>query len=378
MDKKEKFHSHSLLKLQLYKLYLDRFLSVLLASGKFNRIVVHDIFAGIGKSQDGISGSALIAAETLNDFIPKYQSAKISLNVNENNKQRFQTLQENMRDFCSFTSFYNLDANDYVSSWRPESGSNNLFFIDPYGYTQIDPHNLKSLLNTNFCDFLIFIPINHIYRFLKPSANKDNDFEDDNFLAELGISQRDRKDIDPIKYLEPVAKFLSGLGIEKCDAEDTETPEEFARIIEQALKRISNSDFVYTEIISGKRGKYALYFISKHILGAEKFLEAQKSLEDGENQTCFDFEILNHSKTILEYIKYDYPYNNIELYELGIKNGFLGKDFRKQILELEKTKAVSIKEINNHKRKQKGLYLGYDYWKRKEALIEITFQKQLF
>ena len=51
MDKKGFIQEHSKIKLELYRLYLERYLSVLLESRFFERIIVSDVFAGCGVSR---------------------------------------------------------------------------------------------------------------------------------------------------------------------------------------------------------------------------------------------------------------------------------------------------------------------------------------
>ena len=52
MDTKGFINEHSKIKLELYKLYLERYLAVLLATPFFDTIRVHDVFAGSRVSKD--------------------------------------------------------------------------------------------------------------------------------------------------------------------------------------------------------------------------------------------------------------------------------------------------------------------------------------
>ena len=65
MDKKGIIHEHSKIKLELYRLYLEGYLSVLLSTSFFERIVISDVFAGCGVAKNEEKGSAIISAETI-------------------------------------------------------------------------------------------------------------------------------------------------------------------------------------------------------------------------------------------------------------------------------------------------------------------------
>jgi hypothetical protein len=57
MDKKGIIQEHSKIKLELYRLYLERYLSILFGTPFFGTITVNDIFAGSGKSKNDEKGS---------------------------------------------------------------------------------------------------------------------------------------------------------------------------------------------------------------------------------------------------------------------------------------------------------------------------------
>lgn len=384
MDKKGRIQEHSKIKLELYRLYLELYLTVLLNSGSFRIINIHDIFAGKGKSGNE-NGSALLAAIEIQKARSKYPGTQVSLRLNEKDANNFLSLDQTLTPFKNFTSLFNQDANEYISNWTVPVGSHNLFFIDPHGYTQVSTKNIKRLFSLGNCDFLIFVPIYHIYRFLKPSASAEQDDEDDDygFLADLGIETPEKRTpVDKNKYYEPIAKFLSGLGIEKANAENANSVEEFSEMIIEALKSISGSDFVYSQMIKkkGKNSKYCLFYISQHILGAEKFLDARSQLiariEESSQQQVFDFASdAPQSVSILDFVEYDHSYDNVTLYELGIKAGFRPTELKKELKDLEKSQynRIKIAALPGKQRNRKGLYIDYPHYKEKDRIISIVF-----
>ena len=96
MDKKGFIQEHSKIKLELYRLYLERYLSVLLTTPFFERIVVNDVFAGCGVAQNEEKGSALIAAETIEKIKAERnpRNKDIILNLNDANQANCLALAE--------------------------------------------------------------------------------------------------------------------------------------------------------------------------------------------------------------------------------------------------------------------------------------------
>ncbi|MGA7577427.1 MAG: three-Cys-motif partner protein TcmP [Desulfobaccales bacterium] len=356
MDKKGFIQEHSKIKLELYRLYLERYLSVLLESRFFERIIVSDVFAGCGVSQNEQKGSALIAAETIEkikaDRNPRNKA--VILNLNDVNRANFLALQKHLQN-RSFVRITNQDANQYIQSLEAIRGSHNLFFIDPHGYTQVSIDNLKRLFSMEKSDFLIFVPIYHIYRF-RPK--------------EVDVSQT-----------KPVADFLKALGINDDDITSADDVEKFANLIVESLRNISGTQWVYKQIIENRsyNSQYCLFFITKNILGAEKFLEAQHKLEKeikaNEAQASFDFVSDLYRKSILHYIEYGKPYDNVGLYEIGIKSGLLPRDIKKELTKLENDGEIEIIELPTKKRKRKGFYINYDHYRVRDRIISVTFRR---
>lgn len=352
MDKQGIIHEHSKIKLELYRLYLERYLSVLLVTPMFDSVVVSDIFAGSGISENEEKGSPIIAAEAIENVKKEHNkhNKNILLNLNESDQNKVDLLTEHLKKW-NFVTINNQDADRYIQSWCPIHGAHNFFFIDPHGYTQVTTENLTRLFTTQNCDFLIFVPIYHIYRFLTPS---------------------DRN--------EPIIKFLEGLGINITEAQKSKNLELFSDLIEGALKNISQTQFVYSQIIENKKcnSKYCLYFISHHILGAEKFLDAQYDLKTKTRepyQATFDFIIDPNKKSILKYVEYNQPYNNVELYARGIVCGLRPTEVKSEMKELEKNGQLVVMSLPGRERKRGGFYNDYTHYKSGDRIVTITFRR---
>src|SRR5580698_5429031 len=99
MDKKGNIQEHSKIKLELYRLYLELYLTVLLNSGRFGEVFIHDIFAGSGKSANDEKGSPLIAAVEIQKMRKKFPNTPVTLRLNEKCPDKFGRLQEVLKPF---------------------------------------------------------------------------------------------------------------------------------------------------------------------------------------------------------------------------------------------------------------------------------------
>lgn len=344
MDTKGLIKEHSKIKLELYRLYLERYLAVLLVVPNFDSIWVHDVFAGSGISKNDEKGSAVIAAEVISNISSSQnpKNKKIHLSLNEADNANFVSLQENMKCF-RFASVKRGSAEEYIQSWSPTSNSHNLFFLDPYGYSQISFQHLKDFFAARNRDFLVFIPIYHIYRFLR----KDG-FEELKPLEE---------------QLVPIASFLYDLGIGSSEA--VGSLDDFCNLIVAALKKISGTAFVYKQIIDNKErnSRYGLFFISHNILGADKFLEAQEKLKEAieqeKAQMSFDFIEDQKAPSIFDAMEMNEQYDNTELYKLGIIIGIRSSEVMRQLKELETPGGkIRVDQMPRQKRNRGAFYVS--------------------
>lgn len=346
-------HEHSKIKLELYRQYLNAYLPILLNSKFFDRIFVHDIFAGSGISSNGEKGSAIIAATEIRKVLEAYPAGSVSLRLNEKVGESFDSLNESMRSFPPFFETFNQDANQYVERWRPIRRTHNFFFIDPHGYTQLSGENLRKLYSFQDSDYLIFLPISHIHRFLR----------------------KDEAD----EQLVPISKFLSDLGIGNAEAASVPDVEAFAQLVVNALKKLANTQFVYKQMLRNLSGtsQYCLIFASRHILGAHKFLEAQFKVREGsrakETEPGFDFTYDYINQSIRRHVESGRSYDNVGLYQLGIEKGFLPKQINEELKELEDAGKITVTTLAGQKRQRGGFYIDNKHYKNLDRKISVDF-----
>lgn len=337
---------HSKIKLSIYKEYLKAYLAIMSVQPWYKRINVIDPFAGIGIANNGQEGSAVIARNIIQGLSTDKQ---VRLYLNELDKNNFQQLKKNVGTH-SFVTFCNEDADDFL--FRMAAGTlsgHKLYFIDPFGYTQISKSTYDAyLFNSGNSDVLIFIPIYHIYRFLKRGA------ED--------------------KQLTPIAKFLNDLDISEENAKSVSNYKEFAELVKENLKKIAKTRFVYYKLIDNESSNshYALFFVTKHILGAEKFIEAIRKFDQQPN-LFYRFIATNDELQFVDMIKNcERSLTNRHLYFEGIMHGLLSADIKKILTQLECEGKIIVSALHGQKRVGKAFYVSYGNFD-KEPKIEIKW-----
>ncbi|MDR0676599.1 MAG: three-Cys-motif partner protein TcmP, partial [Elusimicrobiota bacterium] len=190
MNKKGLILQHSKEKLNVYEKYLKAYLSIMINIPNFDKIYVIDPFAGQGISDNGEKGSALIAKGVIDDLdtISERNNKKIYLILNEYEKESYNSLIRYFSDKKEKIQIFNYDANIFIKNilLKNNNRGHRMFFIDPWGYTQIKSETYEQLFKSMHLELLIFIPTFNIYRFLRKNDNEQ---------------------------LKPIAQFLCDMGI---------------------------------------------------------------------------------------------------------------------------------------------------------------------
>jgi three-Cys-motif partner protein len=338
-------HSHTKEKLQVYKSYLDLYLTILLNNKYICGINIYEPFAGYGK-YDNDDGSALISCKIISEK-QIHKNIPINLFLNDTDIQAYNSLQNHCNKYTKFIT--KQDASDFINSIFKDaknkySDYHKFYFIDPYGYSQIKIEDIQKLLQLKKTELLFFIPISHIYRFRKAT------------------------DLNP-----SISQFIDSYQI---NTNNINTENDLIDNIEESFKKIfsTNPYYICSYPLTKKTSsnKYSLFFISQHILGAEKFLElCYKIRKDGDLfGTNPLFEEKNINK-LYQFIKSERAINNIHLYEYLIKNSCLPKHFTEAIKE---KRLKNIKISNNNK----NYNINYKNYKDKKVktLFEILNGEQ--
>ena len=337
-------HEHSEEKLSVYREYLDSYLSVLTNQRHLTTINIIDLFAGLGVSKNQKKGGAMVAVEVINEHRGKNT---VNFYLNEKDTEKYETLKENLSQY-DYPVITNESADDFVKQLF-ETGclspsnirkSRSLLFIDPYGYTQLSLENLTKILQQPEIEVLIFVPVNSIYRF---------------------------KDVDS----NPARCFVLDLGIEELILDDIQNMDSFVNKLTDILKEKAYTEFGYSYELKNKNAPNSLFymfFITKHIKGAEKFLEAKNKIKkDLKNQlTLFDVEYPQRKADLQEMLINEKT--NIELHATIIKKGYLAKEINPILREMEDSGSLKIQADFN--RKKGSYYLN----QKRDKTIHLKYQ----
>ena len=115
---------------------------------------------------------------------------------------------------------------------------------------------------------------------------------------------------------------------------------------------------------------YCLFFVTKHIYGADRFLAALHGI-DKKNSDLFYNTVDDRDSKLIDSILAKDKWNNKEIYEEGIKLGFCTSKIKTVLEYLEKEGQIVVNPLQ--KRYGKSYYIGHKYLKD-EPHIEILTQ----
>ncbi|MCH9664871.1 MAG: three-Cys-motif partner protein TcmP [Gammaproteobacteria bacterium] len=345
-------------KVQVYKRYLEMYLIIFSGlAHKFPEVRIYEPFAGNGKekfydkSGDFFEGSVKVAIPIIEKKLAEQSSNKINIQyfVNDNDPNKYEELQTNFniagREWLHISK---LDARQFIHNHLSNKNKNipSLWFIDPYGYTQVDKSDFKNIYLESRSDIIIFIPTHFITRFL---GKQDSEQQ------------------------EPIKKLLEIWDIDIEKARQSKGVPEFEKLLVNSLEQSDSRIFVkpYTLDFDSPQNRYSLLFISKSILAADKFLESTRRVYKEIRGGLFTDN--NPWKITLEQVEYLIrvrPYNNVELYEWGIRHNLLAPELSQFIKMLIAQAKIKSKPFNQDAKIRKGsTYITRDNYQNKVKKI---------
>jgi len=364
MAKKEFFDHQSDLtasKILIFRQYLREYLPKVLMH--YGKCYMADFFCGCGKNgqKDGSPLVLLkIAAKMLDNPIlkKKQPNAEIVILFSDKNKIWCDELRECLQKlskpkqikihgpYCeSFSSIKEKAIETFSNVKVPK-----FFFLDPFTYSDVGINDIKGLINIPAAEVLFFVPIFHLYRFIK-CADK----------------------VGPIKkFLE---EFTDGKYFEYSDIKDL-----IESIRQKMLKYIDLKYVRYVVLDDGPR-KNALFYLTKHVTGMVLMNNLSwKYAEDGvivkaKNYaipTLFDpspfSENYNNLKKLLKkYIIKKKLLTNVEIIDFVAKIGFRTKFARAILKEMKNKGLIRVKYKKSDK--NRGFYVSDKLWNKKFATI---------
>jgi three-Cys-motif partner protein len=326
---------HSEAKISLYGHYLSIYLQLLSRVPNIDRIFIFDLLCGEGIYQDGSKGSPIIALEAIKNhyYLNNQSCPNINIWFNDNGISLIESGRykiDRVKSFssqifippnvnvCFFREDYDCICPKAVDQVKKSDHQKGLFFIDPYGYKDIRPVQIRDIMYGGNTEVLLFLPISHMYRFADSSLRSSypGNAPLQNFLLELFGNGTPR--------FQSVYDFI------------TQLKERFRVYLSK------QSVFVDTFTLERDSSNiYCLYFFTSHIRGFEKMLEAKWGLDkvsgkgyslDRSLSFFNEIELTGYRGKLIEYIESADYRTNIEIYRFGLENGFLPKH-TKDILE---------------------------------------------
>lgn len=250
----EPFDEGTLTKLEIFEKYFEEWLPTFIMSSFSKPIQVFDLFAGSGYDNIGQEGSPIRILNIINKFrnYLVIQKKKVSLFLNDINTEKISILKSNVENKIKELSLNSL-IELYIenTSFREclricvkqlKNGCN-LIFIDQNGFKEVTEEVFQYLIKLDTTEFIFFISSSYIHRF-----------------AELPEVQKVHPKFDFDKIRNATRKKVHNV---ICDEFEKYVPE-----------NISNYGlFPFSIIKSDNINVYGLVFVSKHLRGADKFLD---------------------------------------------------------------------------------------------------------
>jgi three-Cys-motif partner protein len=367
-DSQKVMMQHSEIKIQLLKLYLERYLNILANSKYVGQVYIYDLFCGEGIYENGGEGSPIIILQTIKDVHNGFQLSgkqltKFVCRFNDLDQSKIDKLQSIVGDkrltpasvdvmFSSidYREILNTVSNE-IKFFRKEKA---FIFIDPYGYKDIRVSDIQQLLKSGTSEVLLFLPTQFMFRFESKGTPES--------LKEF------------INELMPINRWPS-----------SETGIEFIQNLTEAFRNaLGKNYFVDSFIITRDRNQFfCLFFFTSHIYGFEKMLESKWKIDEEEGRgwsyeaenSLFSQSEKSANTYKLEEKLLNYLHTkrtNAELYEFTLHNGNLPTHANEILLKYQH-KLLSLKNDGTKARKS-AFYLNYTAYRDEPCKITVQLK----
>jgi three-Cys-motif partner protein len=188
-----------------------------------------------------------------------------------------------------------------------------ILFIDPWGYKDIRPSDLKAILANGKTEIILFLPISFMYRFA------DKALTDETFTGG-----------------KPLEEFLKTLFGNKLP--DTNNQIRFINAIKEEFKKYTGINFIDTFMIERDNNSFfCLFFFTSNKTGYYKMLDSKWKFDEQSGRsfelkvnpkqlTMFDaITEVDYVSEIIDYLSKKIMATNQELFDFGLEKGFLPK-----------------------------------------------------
>ena len=385
---KDNILPHTQAKLNLYKDYLESYITVLLRAKWVSKIYLYDIFCGNGIYDDGKPGSPVIALEIIKKAMAEYVKngnliKPIYLIINDKSQKRLEKARgilDKLNDgSCTIHSF-NYDAeemlqNTIIKLKKTDYKEKSLIFIDPYGYSKIRKSIIEELLVCKHSEILLFLPIAQMHRFSLAAKRLVNNTSFEplrKFINEFLPNYDFRSKIDDYRK---VFSFINAI-------KDSFTFDDTYYSCSHYIQRNLQNNY------------YALFFITSNLYGLQKMLEAKwkedsvsgdgfrikdgvKSLQTSlfgdyskQIEKEYHYNIIRNG--ICEFFKERPLVSNKEVFPFILKLGYLPPKLNPILKQLHSEGIITMIYPDVSKLKRLPTYISWDDYK--EINIKVQFK----
>lgn len=343
---------HSKAKVDLFRRYFSIYLNIMNRTSFVEKIFLYDLFAGEGKYVDGGKGSPIVAMECIKDhfYSNNHTCPNIDVWFNDFSKSQIEIGRykiERVEEFVNKiykpenveVKFSKIDSSRILAEIHQDLNKlkqreRALLFVDPWGYKDIKPDELKAILANGKTEIILFLPISFMYRFA------DKALIDETFYGG-----------------KPLEEFLGKLFIGKIP--DTRNQIKFIEEVKVEFKKFLDIKYVDTFTIErGNKNFFCLFFFTNNKTGYYKMLDAKWDLDeesgrgfkaDSSNQSSMFDEItsVDYPSIIKDFIRAKVNVTNQQLFDFGLENGFLPKHTKKVLDELKKNNLLEISALDS-------------------------------
>lgn len=352
---------HSEAKVKLYGRYLSIYLNVLSRSSIKN-IYLFDLFCGEGVYKDGGKGSPIVALECIKNHYYSNNNSCPNLFIDFNDSEESEIEPgklkiQRVKEFASKifkpqnvqVGYTNIDYAKLVPKVIERTNSlrgdeRALIFVDPWGYKEIDPEDIKGLMKNGKTEVILFLPIYFMSRFANKS--KDLDFKGGRALR---------------LFMEKL--FGSSEAIPHIEGQ-----KEFIYHIQEQFKIYMNLKFVDSFKIERENNNwFCIFFFTSNKKGFQKMLDAKWSIDkkrgdgfkigDELKIELFDeLKVSGYEEKVLSYLRNNPNATNMSLLDFGLENNFLPKHTKAVLDELRKNHEIELNSLDD--KPAKSYYLG--------------------
>lgn len=266
------FDEGTIVKLEIFQKYFETWLPTFV-EGKINKpIQVFDLFAGSGYDNNGVPGSPIRTLEVVNEHrrILVGKKKLVSIFLNDSDESKVEQLQKNVDSRVKELSLQSLVKMKYSSltfreclmaEYRKELENGcNLIFIDQNGFKEVDEQVFQFLINLDTTEFMFFISSTYVQRF-----------------AEGPEVKKYHPKFDSAKIINAPRKKVHNV-----------VSTEFEKYVPPHID--SYAVIPFSIMKDDRTNVYGLIFVTRHILGADKFLQTVWEKNAINGNANFDIE----------------------------------------------------------------------------------------